>query len=361
MKVFRNWFLAAAALIIAGSMMLAACAPGGSGTGSGAAEEQAAEEQDAGAASEDPAEDTASEEGIPALHVDGTHLADKAGNPVQLRGISTHGIGWFPQYVNQECIHWFKETFGINVLRIAMYTAENGGYCIDGDKEALKAIVDKGVQICEEEGIYAIIDWHILRDGRPQANQPEAEKFFDEMSKKYGDKTHVLYEICNEPNGDYASWPKIKEYAEDIIPIIRKNDPDAVIICGTPSWSKLCYAPEKFPLEDPNVMYTMHFYAATNKETNRKDMQKALDAGLPVFVTEFGIVESNGDEAPDTAEGDAWMELCDKNNISYVMWNLSNKDESCAFIKPDVTKTSDFTLDDLSESALWYYHHLTGK
>ena len=360
MKRVSNHLMTAAALILVMVFMLTGCSAKDTGAGSGEAGNKETEAAPADAEKEADTEEVIEEE-IPSLHVEGTHLADRKGNLVQLRGISTHGIGWFPQYVNQECIHWFKENFGINVLRIAMYTAENGGYCIDGDKEALKALVDKGVQICEEEGIYAIIDWHILRDGRPQANQPEAEKFFDEMSAKYADKTHVLYEICNEPNGDNATWPKIKEYAEDIIPIIRKNDPDAVIICGTPSWSKLCYAPEKFPLEDPNVMYTMHFYAASNKETNRKDMQRALDAGLPVFVTEFGIVESNGDEAPDTAEGDAWMALCDQYGVSYVMWNLSNKDESCAFIKPDVTKTSDFTLDDLSESALWYYHHLTGK
>lgn len=298
--------------------------------------------------------------GLPALHVDGTHLADEKGNLVQLRGLSTHGIAWFPQYVDKDCIHELKELFGINVLRIAMYTAENGGYCTDGDKEALKALVMKGVDICEEEGIYAIIDWHILRDGNPKMNQDEAIKFFDEMSAKYADKTHVLYEICNEPNGDRAHWPEILEYAETVIPVIRAHDPDAIIICGTPSFSKLSYAAEKNRLDDPNVVYTQHFYAASDISL-RKDLQRAIDGGVPVFVSEFGIVEANGNGAADTESGDAWMEILDEYGISYVMWNISNKDEGSAIFKADVTKTSSFTLDDMNESAVWYYHHLTGK
>lgn len=299
--------------------------------------------------------------GLAALHVDGTHLADEKGNPVQLKGISTHGIGWFPQYLTEECIHDVHELFGINALRIAMYTAEDGGYCTGGDQAALKALVEKGVDICEKEGIYAIIDWHILRDGNPMKHFDEASAFFDEMSRKYADKTHVLYEICNEPNGDYVAWPQIREYAEAIIPVIRANDKDAVIICGTPSYSKLCYAPRSNPVEDPNVIYTMHFYAATNKENNRKDLVDAMESGVPVFVSEFGISEASGNGRLDPESGDAWLDLCDEYHISYVTWNLSNKDETCALLKPDCTKTSGFTPEDLTESGLWYYHRLTGK
>ena len=39
-----------------------------------------------------------------ALAVDGAQLVDASGNPVQLRGISTHGLSWYPDYVNLECL-----------------------------------------------------------------------------------------------------------------------------------------------------------------------------------------------------------------------------------------------------------------
>ena len=41
------------------------------------------------------------------------------------------------------------------------------------------------------------------------------------------------------PNGTGVDWLKIKSYAEQIIPIIRKNDPDGIILIGTPAWASL--------------------------------------------------------------------------------------------------------------------------
>lgn len=73
-----------------------------------------------------------------ALSVDGTQLVDENGNPVQLKGISTHGIGWFPTYVDQNAFRQFRNEWNVNVMRLAMYTHENSGYCTDGNKEDLK-------------------------------------------------------------------------------------------------------------------------------------------------------------------------------------------------------------------------------
>ena len=61
------------------------------------------------------------------LHVEGTQLVDESGEPVQLRGVSTHGLAWFPQYVNAYCFRQLHE-WGVDVIRLAMYTAEYGGY-----------------------------------------------------------------------------------------------------------------------------------------------------------------------------------------------------------------------------------------
>lgn len=81
------------------------------------------------------------------------------------------------------------------------------------------------------------------------------------MSKKHGTKNHVLYEICNEPNG--VAWSEIQKYANKIIPLIRSIDSKTVIIVGTPKWSSDLYNIQ--PLSFSNIMYTLHFYAATSK------------------------------------------------------------------------------------------------
>ena len=76
-----------------------------------------------------------------ALHVSGTCLADENENPVQLYGMSTHGLSWFPQYVTYETFQTLRDDWGTNCVRLAMYSGEYNGYCTGGDKEALKNLV----------------------------------------------------------------------------------------------------------------------------------------------------------------------------------------------------------------------------
>ncbi len=287
-----------------------------------------------------------------ALSVKGTDLVDQSGKLYQLKGVSTHGIAWFPQYVNLEAFRTFRDKWNANLIRLAMYTGEGGGYCSDGNKEELKGLVEKGVDYASQLGMYVIIDWHILSDNNPKTNQDEAVLFFDEMSKKYADYPNVIYEICNEPNGS-TSWEEIKEYANTVIPVIRKNSPDSVIIVGTPTWSQDVNKAAADPLEFDNVMYTLHFYAATHKDDLRNKLTKAREAGLPIFISEFSICDASGNGGIDYDSANAWFQLIEDYGLSYAGWNISNKNESSAFIQPGCEKTSDWTDSELSETGLW--------
>ncbi|MBR4163470.1 MAG: cellulase family glycosylhydrolase [Solobacterium sp.] len=290
------------------------------------------------------------------LSVNGTQLVDQNGNAIQLRGISTHGIGWFPQYVNADLFQYFHDEWQMNVIRLAMYTAESNGYCTDGDQEALKDLVRKGIQYAKEAGMYAIVDWHILSDNNPNMHVEEAKEFFQEIAADYD---HVLYEICNEPNGN-TSWQDIKTYAEQIIPVIRSKDPDSIILVGTPNWSQYVNEAADDPIKGyENIMYTLHFYAATHKDDLRQKLQYALGKGLPVFVSEYGICDASGNGFIDSEEAEKWVSLLDREKISYIMWNLSNKDESSSILKPSCTNVTNPAVSDLSASGQWLYELLT--
>jgi endoglucanase len=295
-----------------------------------------------------------------ALQVIGTQLCDENGNPVQLRGLSTHGIAWYPDYINEELFRQFHDEWNVNVIRLAMYTQEYGGYCAGGDQEQLKALIDAGVQYATDNDMYVIIDWHILSDGDPNRHKDEAIAFFNEMTAKYADHTNVLYEICNEPNGG-TSWSSIKSYANEVIPVIRANDPDAIILVGTPNWSQYVNEAAADPLTGyDNIMYTLHFYAATHKEDLRNTMTAAaVEAGLPVFVSEYGICDASGSGAIDEEQANLWVDTLNDYGISYVAWNISNKAETSAIFKSSCTKTSGITREDLSESGNWLYEMLT--
>ena len=296
-----------------------------------------------------------------ALHVEGTQLVDSKGNAVQLKGISTHGLAWFPKYVNEDSFRQLRKEWNVNVIRLAMYTAEYGGYNTGGNKEALKNLIRKGVKYATNQDMYVIIDWHILSDHNPNTYKKEAKKFFAQMSKEFANHNNVIYEICNEPNGS-TSWRQIKSYAEEIIPVIRSNDSDAIIIVGTPNWSQKVDQAAKNPITtSKNIMYALHFYAATHKESLRNTMVSAIQAGLPVFVSEYGISDASGNGAIDKKQANQWVKTMNQYGVSYVAWNLSNKNEASSIIKSSSNKTSGFTKSDLSESGKWLYSMLTGN
>lgn len=290
-----------------------------------------------------------------ALSVKGTQLVDEKGQAVQLRGVSTHGIAWFPDFVNQDAVIQLSNDWGANLFRIAMYTDENGGYCTDGDKEKLKKLVADGVGYAKQADMYVIVDWHVLHEQNPLTHKDEAIRFFDEMSGKFKDENHVIYEICNEPNGD-TTWEDVKAYAEEVIPVIRNNAKDAVILVGTPTWSQEIDKPQKDPITGyNNIMYTLHFYAATHKEDLRNKMKDAIAAGTPVFVSEYGLCDASGNGGNDLAQAGIWVDTMDQLGVSYAVWSFCNKNETSALIASNCQKTSSFAEEDLSESGKWIY------
>ena len=321
-----------------------------------AAAAEAASSSAEAAATEAPAPAAAS--GTPVslhgeLQVNGTHLVDCNGRNFQIKGVSTHGLAWFPEYVNKASFQTLRDEWGANCVRLAMYTAEYGGYC-EGGSAQMKTMVNNGVSYATELGMYVIIDWHILQDQDPNKHTAEAMAFFDEMSAKYAGYDNVIYEICNEPNGG-VNWPTIKNYAEQVIPVIKKNNPDAVIIVGTPTWSQEVDKAAADPITGyTNIMYTLHFYAATHKDSLRKTMQNAINSGLPIFVTEFGTCDASGSGGNDFNSANAWVELMDKNSVSYCIWSLCNKNETAALISSGCSKTSGWLESDLSDAGKWY-------
>lgn len=287
-----------------------------------------------------------------AIKVEGVGIVDEKGEAFQLVGISTHGLQWFPEYVNEDSFRSLRDDFGANTVRLAMYTVENG-YC-EGNKESMKSTIINGVDIATELGMYVIVDWHILHDLDPNVHKSEAIAFFDEISAKYKDQDNVIYEICNEPNGG-TSWSSVKSYAEEVIPVIRANDPNAIIIVGTPTWSQDVDEASKDPVTGyDNIMYAVHFYADTHKDSIRNKVETAIGNGAAIFISEFSICDASGNGHNNIAEANKWIELADKYNLSFTAWNLSNKAESSSIIASNCGKTKGgWNYNELSESGQW--------
>lgn len=280
------------------------------------------------------------------LHVDGTQLVNERGEAIVLHGMSSHGLQWFPQFATEEAIKSTAD-YGANLFRCAMYTGEGGYISNPAVKDTLINAVDAAIR----QDMYVIIDWHILSDGDPLANADAAAEFFADMSARYADSPAVLYEICNEPNGNVTWGGNVKPYAEEIIPVIRENT-DAVILVGSPTWSQDLHEAANDPLEAENVMYSCHFYAGTHTDWLR---QRIENCGLPVFVTEWGTSAADGNGGVFLEEAQRWIDFMNERGISWANWSLCDKSESSAALRSGAYISDGISEDELSESGYFVF------
>lgn len=291
------------------------------------------------------------------LHVCGTHLCNQYDQPIQLRGMSTHGLQWFGwgDCVNEASLDALAEDWGADILRISLYVQE-GGY--ETDPEGFTAQVDTIIEHVHARGMYALIDWHMLTPGDPWENVDAAKTYFTHMAQKHGGKG-VLYEIANEPNGG-VSWADIKSYAEEMIPVIREHDPGAVIIVGTRAWSSFGLSEDGTPsevIDNPvdadNVMYTFHFYAASHGSYYTNAVFPAADE-IPIFVTEWGTQDHTGDGDNDFVQSQAYIDWMAEKKISWTNWNFSDDHRSGAAFTTGTCPAGPFAGEEnLKEAGKW--------
>ena len=290
------------------------------------------------------------------LSVNGRDLVNKFGQKIQLFGLSTHGIQWFGRYANMGTIASLVEGFGINVIRFAFYTDENG-YCDGGEtkQEEMLTHLYNGIDAATKLGLYVIIDWHMVgaenvADKNPLTYLEESKEFFSFISEKYKRYDNILYEIMNEPNGN-TTWAQCKQYANEVIPCIRKNS-DGIILVGNPNWTADLNSVMKSPLTGyENIMYTYHFYAADHRHTSQ--VENAYDSGFPVFISEYGFMNSDGDGAISDTYGQNWKRVLDERNISYVAWNISNSGGSASIFKKGSSDMIDVSDSNLKEWGIY--------
>lgn len=283
------------------------------------------------------------------LSVAGTQLVNQKGEPIVLRGMSSHGIQWFPQFTSYEAIKTVADS-GANLFRIAMYT-EEGGYITQ--RETVKQAVFNAVDNAVKNDMYVIIDWHILSDGDPMKHLNEAIEFFAQISDKYRDTPNVIYEICNEPNGNISWGSNVKPYAEAVISVIRQNT-DGIILVGSPTWSQDVDIAADDPLSFNNIMYTCHFYAGTHGSDLRNKIDYALSKGAPIFVSEWGTSAADGNGGIFTDSAAEWLNFLAIRGISWANWSWCDKNESSAALVPG-TDPNNITYDSLTQSGKFVF------
>jgi endoglucanase len=275
------------------------------------------------------------------LKVKGTRLVDPKGNDVVLHGMSFGWHNWWPRFYNADAVHELATKWNCTVIRAAMGIEPDSGY-LKNPKRSLELITNV-IEACMKENVYVIIDWH-----DHNIHQKESVEFFSMMSKQYGNNANVIYEIYNEP--DRETWPEVKAYSEAVIKAIRANDPDNIILVGSPHWSQDVHVAAADPIKGyDNLMYTMHFYAGTHKKWMRDRTDEAIRKGLPVFISECASMEATGDGPLDNNEWRTFVDWMNENKLSWIGWSISDKKETCSVLEKSAASDGNWKEEEIKE------------
>ena len=290
-----------------------------------------------------------------ALKVEGNQMVNNAGIPPQLRGISLSWSVWGgKKYYNPEVVSWLTKDFKISLLRASMAVQPQGGYLTNREEQMklMVAVIDKAIS----EGIYVLIDWH---DHNAEQHLEESKAFFAVMAKKYADVPNVIYEIFNEPARQ--SWEIVKNYSVEVIKTIRQYDSKNIIVVGSPRWDQDVDVAATDPIVGfGNLVYSFHFYASdpNHQDKLRAKAEKAMSRGLALFVTEWGVGESNGNGVFDREKTAVWMDWMENNSLSWANWNVTDKKETTALLLSGAPSEGGWTKDQLTESGKYIREQL---
>lgn len=280
---------------------------------------------------------------------------------MQLRGMSTHGLQWYgwsngtSGCLTEASLNALSDDWGADILRISLYVQE-GGY--ETDPVGYTNQVNTLIAEASERGMYALVDWHQLDPGDPNANTAAAKTFFTDIASANKHRNNVIYDVANEPNG--VTWDRIQSYAMEVMPVIRAIHPEAVILVGTHGWSTFGASGDGSlqdvidnPVSLDNIMYTFHFYAASHLDYHRSILDQASDA-LPVFVTEWGTQTYTGDGVNDFASAQAYIDLMAAKQISWTSWNFSDDHRSGAVWQQGTCSSQGpWSEAQLKEAGVW--------
>lgn len=275
----------------------------------------------------------------------------KDGAEVQVRGMSLY---WslMPQAVefwSEEGVSTMVRDMNIQIVRAAMATGNEdwqGGYKgYASDPNTQKNLVKTVIEAAIKNDIYVIIDWH-SHEAHKQTDA--AKNFFKEMAETYGQYDNVIFEVYNEPQ--QISWSEVKNYANQVIQVIRQYS-DNLVLVGNPSWDQNPSDAIGNEVNDSkkNTAYTLHYYANSHMWSGNYDWggesegskgEKAMNAGLSVFVSEWGTANADGGGNPDQSRNKSWQDYMNKHKLSWANWSASYINEGTAAFQDGSNKNS---------------------
>jgi len=305
------------------------------------------------------------------LYVQDGFIKNQHGQAIQLRGASLFWSQW-SRFNTGGVVQWLAVDWEATVIRCAMgAVAHRKGYMsldpvVKQDHlNKVNTVVDAAIAM----GIYVIIDWHIDGPNGFQL-QSAAQEFFAMVAQKYAQYPNVLFEPWNEPmDTDSWSW-HIKPYHQNIVQAIRAYS-NNIILLGSRSWSQDVDEAANDPVTCPtcyNLAYTLHIYAINHGHKYRAKALHAVNKGIAIFATEWGVCAWYGgtDSEVNWGEVKMWTDLFDTHMISSTHWSLNDNTvgpdaEACSMVHPSASSDGQWNENDLSTTGRAMKAYIKGQ
>jgi len=269
-------------------------------------------------------------------------IVDQSENVFVLRGMSFFWSQWIYQFYNVETVKWLKDDWAINAIRVPL-AVDYGGYLENPHRETQKIITM--IEAAIECDIYVIIDWHTHHE-----ELSAASVFFSWLSRRYSKCPNIIYEIWNEPHPIYDWDVDIKPYHEELIPLIRGESEQSLIVVGSANYSQNVDHSAINQISAENIAYSIHFYAESHREKLRDKCKFAVDQGLTLLATEYGTCEATGDGKLNYEETQQWWRFLYTYDIGHFNWSIADKLETAAALLPGASPYGRWPEEALTSS-----------
>lgn len=85
---------------------------------------------------------------------------------------------------------------------------------------------------------------------------------------------------------------------------------------------------------------------------------EALRLKLPLFVTEWGVGEADGNGVFDLEKNASWINWMEKNKLSWANWNITDKKETTAILMPGASVQGNWKVQEITPAGLYIKHQL---
>lgn len=297
------------------------------------------------------------------VYTDGGQFKTSDGNQIVFHGVSLDSLNRdFGGKSARERIEQLLDEadWRVNMVRLPVQSSQSRA---EGILNHMARWADEVVTICEERGIYCIIDWHLITNFDAAQTDVDIRYFWGVAASKFRFKRHCLYEMFNEPVAatglgeaeliTQEGWDLWKTYAQPWLDFIRTYAPDTVVLIGSPIYDQATHLARNNPMVGTNIGYVIHYYTnhmPNGQPDNNRTLQQVRDwvssritiptQTLPYLMSEWGwaLDYSKPTNYGDFSQGgaifftDGWWRffyplayaLFNNPNCSSTLWSFTN-------------------------------------